>query len=104
MNYYQFNGYISCKYAASCEIFPSRFVSGEKTFSIPNYSVFGLCPLSGILEARKHNVSETESVSVLRWGETPTLLGPLDIFQISQKTDQDQFQIWPHFWLLLLRK
>jgi hypothetical protein len=27
---------------------------------------FGLCPSSGILETRKHNVSETGSVSVLR--------------------------------------
>jgi hypothetical protein len=28
--------------------------------------VFGLCPSSGILETRKHNVSETGTVSVLR--------------------------------------
>jgi hypothetical protein len=28
-----------------------------------NYWVFGLCPLSGILETRKHNVSETGPVS-----------------------------------------
>jgi hypothetical protein len=40
--------------------------------------VSGLCPSSGILNSRKHNVSGTESVSVFRWrGETPTLLGPL---------------------------
>jgi hypothetical protein len=33
---------------------------------------------SSILETRKHNVSETGSVSILRRrGETPTLLGPL---------------------------
>jgi hypothetical protein len=31
-----------------------------------NYWVFGLCPSPGILETRKHNVSETGSVSVLR--------------------------------------
>jgi hypothetical protein len=38
-----------------------------------NYRVFGLCPCSGILETRKHNVSETGYVSVLRWGgKTPT--------------------------------
>jgi hypothetical protein len=30
--------------------------------------VFGLCPLSGILETRKHNVSETGSVSILDEG------------------------------------
>jgi hypothetical protein len=45
---------------------------------IQNYWVFGLCPSSGTLEARKHNVSETGSVSVLSEGEeTPTLLGVL---------------------------
>jgi hypothetical protein len=45
-----------------------------------NYWVFGFCPPSGILEARKHNVSETESGSILRWGgaEAPILLGPLE--------------------------
>jgi general stress protein CsbA len=31
-----------------------------------NYWVLGLCPSSGILEARKHSISETGSVSVLR--------------------------------------
>jgi hypothetical protein len=31
-----------------------------------NYWVFGLCPSSGIVETRKHYVSETGSVSVLR--------------------------------------
>jgi hypothetical protein len=35
--------------------------------------------LSGILETRKHDVSETGSVSVLRWGgKTPTQLSPLE--------------------------
>jgi hypothetical protein len=33
-----------------------------------DYWVFGLCPSSGILEATKHNVSETGSVSILSWG------------------------------------
>jgi hypothetical protein len=31
----------------------------------------------------KHDVSETGSVSVLRWGETPILLGPLDWTTLS---------------------
>jgi hypothetical protein len=31
-----------------------------------NYRVFGLCPSSGILKTREHNVSETGSLSVLR--------------------------------------
>jgi hypothetical protein len=35
-------------------------------YNTQNYWVFGLCPSSGILETRKHNVSETGSVSVLR--------------------------------------
>jgi hypothetical protein len=41
-----------------------------------NYWVFGLCTSFGILETRKHDVSEAGSVSVLRW-KTPTQLGPL---------------------------
>jgi hypothetical protein len=40
--------------------------------------VFGLCPSSSILETRKHSVSETGSVSILRWWKTPTLLSPLE--------------------------
>jgi hypothetical protein len=39
-----------------------RYVN-KVTQHIPNYWVFGLCPLSGILKTRKHNVSETGSVS-----------------------------------------
>jgi hypothetical protein len=31
-----------------------------------NYWVFGLFPLSGVLENRKHGISETGSVSVLK--------------------------------------
>jgi hypothetical protein len=43
-------------------------------YNTQNYWVFELFPSSGILENRKHDVSETGSVSVLRWrGEkTPT--------------------------------
>jgi hypothetical protein len=37
-----------------------------------NYCVLGLCLSSGILETRKHNISETGSVCVLRWGEEDT--------------------------------
>jgi hypothetical protein len=33
-----------------------------------NYWVFGLRPSSSILETRKHDVLETRSVSVVRWG------------------------------------
>jgi hypothetical protein len=31
-------------------------------FNTQNYWLFGLCPSSGILETRKHNVSESGSV------------------------------------------
>jgi hypothetical protein len=34
-------------------------------YNTQNYCVFELFPLSGILETRKHDVSETGSVSVL---------------------------------------
>jgi hypothetical protein len=37
-------------------------------YNTQNYWVFGLCPSSGILEARKHKVSETGSVFILKWG------------------------------------
>jgi hypothetical protein len=35
-------------------------------YNTQNYWVFGLCPSSGILETREHNVSETEPVYVVR--------------------------------------
>jgi hypothetical protein len=51
-------------------------------YNTQNYWVSGLCPSSRIQNTRKHNVSETGFVSVLRRGggekKTPTLLGPLD--------------------------
>jgi hypothetical protein len=54
-------------------------------YNTQNYWVFGLCPSSGILETRKHSISETGSVSVLRWGgKTPTLLGPLERANLKQ--------------------
>jgi hypothetical protein len=37
-----------------------------------NYWVFGLFPSSGILGTRKHDVSETGSISVLRYGGEDT--------------------------------
>jgi hypothetical protein len=40
------------------------------THNSRNYWVCGLCPSSEIINARKHNVSETGSVSFLRWGDT----------------------------------
>jgi hypothetical protein len=38
-------------------------------YNIQNHWVSGLCPLSGILKARQHNVLETRSVSFLKLGE-----------------------------------
>jgi hypothetical protein len=35
-------------------------------YNIQNHWIPGLCPSSGILNTRKHNVSETESVQLLR--------------------------------------
>jgi hypothetical protein len=32
-------------------------------YNTRNYWILGLCPLSGILKNREHNVSETDSVS-----------------------------------------
>jgi hypothetical protein len=44
-----------------------------------NYRVSGLCASSGILNSRKHDVSETRSVSALsKAKETLILLGPLE--------------------------
>jgi hypothetical protein len=40
-----------------------------------NYCVCGLCPSSGILNIRKHSVSETGSVPIFRWGEGSNRVG-----------------------------
>jgi hypothetical protein len=58
-----------------------------------NYWVFGLCPLSGILETREH-VSETWFVSDLslgggEGGEIRTLLGPLERANLNHWTNQN---------------
>jgi hypothetical protein len=41
-------------------------------YHIQNYWVFGLFPSSGILGTRKHDVSETGSVSILKCGGEDT--------------------------------
>jgi hypothetical protein len=46
--------------------FPKGSDDGVLHFELQNYWVFLLCPTSGILEIRKHSVSETGSVSFLR--------------------------------------
>jgi hypothetical protein len=57
------------------------------TYYSQNYWISGLCPSSGILKTKKHNVSETGSVSVLRGeGKTPTLLGPIERTNLNHWT------------------
>jgi hypothetical protein len=48
-------------------------------YNTRNYWVFGRCPSSGILKIREHNISETGSVSVLRWGG-----GGEDTYSVSE--------------------
>jgi hypothetical protein len=57
-------------------------------YNTQNYWIFGLFPSSGILENRKHDVSETGSVSILRSrGETtPTQLDPLERANLNHWT------------------
>jgi hypothetical protein len=53
---------------------------------------FELCSSTGILEIRKHNVSETGSNFVLRrGGGTPTLLDPLERANLSHSTTPVRF-------------
>jgi hypothetical protein len=63
--------------------YPQQSCSSEaanQTFTFQTELLgFWTFPASGILENRKHDVSETGSVSVLRWGgKTPAQLGPLE--------------------------
>jgi hypothetical protein len=54
-----------------------------------NYWVFGLSPSSGIPGNRKHDVSETGSISVLRYGgESTYSVGSLDKANLNRWTDK----------------
>jgi hypothetical protein len=57
-------------------------------YNTQKHFVFGLLTSFGILENRKHDVSETGSVSVLRLGRgnTPTQLGPLERANLNHWT------------------
>jgi hypothetical protein len=57
-------------------------------YNTQNYWVFGLFPSFSIQENRKHDVSETGSVS-LRWREekTSTPLGPLERANLNHWTE-----------------
>jgi hypothetical protein len=69
-------------------------------YNTQNYWVSGLCPSSGILETRKHNVSETGSIPAPRCGggeETPIQLGPLERANINHWTTlSDSLQLFNH--------
>jgi hypothetical protein len=49
-----------------CSAKGGKKASDDGVYNTQNYWVFRLSPSSGILKTRKHNVSETESVSVFR--------------------------------------
>jgi hypothetical protein len=69
------------------------------SYSTQNYWGFGLFPSIGILGTRKHDVSETGSLSVLRYGrgKTPTHLGPLDRANLNHWTTPVRFtQLFNH--------
>jgi hypothetical protein len=53
-------------------------------YNTHNHWGCGLCPSSDILHTGKHNVSETEYVSVLRSDEGETLLGLLERATLSE--------------------
>jgi hypothetical protein len=56
------------------------------SFRIKGFSNIVHHPNSKELEDKKHDISETGSVSILRWGEAPTLLGPLKRTNLNPKT------------------
>jgi hypothetical protein len=62
-------------------------------YNTQNYWVSELCSSSGILNTRKHNISETGSVfpSSDERREIPTLLGPLEI---AMSSDWGQLFLW----------
>jgi hypothetical protein len=47
-------------------------------YNAQNYWVSGLCPFSGILDTRKHKVSETGCFRLQVRGGRHTLLGPFE--------------------------
>jgi hypothetical protein len=49
----------------------------------------GIEPSTFWITMKKHNVSETGSVYVLRCGKTPTLLGPIERANLNQSSSED---------------
>jgi hypothetical protein len=59
----------------------------ENNTETQKHWISGLCPSSGIINTRKHNVSKTEPVSTVRWGEGDSYpVGPL-INSLPQSLD-----------------
>jgi hypothetical protein len=69
----------------------------RQAYNLQNYWVFGFFPSSGILENGKH-ISETGSVSVLRWGGEDTYsLGSLQRANLDHWTTPARFtQLFNH--------
>jgi hypothetical protein len=62
-------------------------VAADTISMFQDHLVSGLCSSSGILTARRHNVSETGSVSFFTIGEgDTTLFDPLERANLSQRT------------------
>jgi hypothetical protein len=56
-------------------------------------AVSGLCPLLGVLKCRKHNISETGSVSILVWWEGDTCpVGPWETTNLNHWTTHVKFK------------
>jgi hypothetical protein len=67
-------------------------------YNTQNYWLFGIFPSSGIVGTRKHDFSETGSVSVhMCGGKTLTQLGPLDRANLNHWTTPVRFtQLFNH--------
>jgi hypothetical protein len=63
------------------------YATGRNT--IWNYWVSGLCPLASILKTREHNISETGSSSILRWGGRTPQLSLLERANLSHCPTED---------------
>jgi hypothetical protein len=58
----------------------------RRIYNSHNHFVSRLCPSFGIINTRKHNVSKTGSISILRWGGTPILLGRIERANLNHWT------------------
>jgi hypothetical protein len=69
-------------------------------YNTQDYWVFWTFPPSSILETRKHDVSETGSVSVIRYkgggNKTPTQLGPLERANLTGQPLTDLHSYFNH--------